>query len=471
MKPLSTDDFLTLGMALTADKTMMERRVRGVFTRKRSTRAARISTLALCIALGLGCFTTACRPAQEATKAQPSAIPLETEEQAASAETAGITLTAQKTEREDVSFLSGLTEADSPDGPFPARIERAAVTIGDAIMLKFDADVIVPGTDGFGIARLERHVFADGEYRAFMDYLEPDADWRTDALDGKPFSFDAADHFYNAVTQGEGGYTSLFMAERDGRTLYYSKYDNVTRQSGFLYDRYTGVDADDFAGEWPMKVSDAQSIAEQMIIDLGIGNMVPVGSERAVSYDNGAEGMADLTPRTRGWMIYFAHAFNGLNLGNMNCALTIGDDADDPLDYQMSMWERMAVYVDETGIAQIDWEDALDITETVLHNVSVVSPELVADRLTQRLRKSYGNDENAGEAVFRVTAIRLNAAAIGEFPLPEAIMSANQGLMVPCWEAEIVVSDQSHQYTEVYVFNAVDGGTLVGKSYEGWPAS
>jgi len=480
MKQLSTEDFLTLGMALTGDKKTMERRVRGVFGRQNSARAAKILALALCIALGIGCFTTACQPAQEA-KAQPSAIPLETEEQAASAEAAD-TAAAQNAEREDVSFLSGLTESDDPPSPYPTRIEREAVSLDKNSKLAFDADVIVPETDGCGIARLERHVFSDQEYQAFMDYVEPDADWRTDTLDGGPFSFEAAEHFYNAVAQGEDGYTSVFMAARGDRTLYYSKYDSVMPQSGFQYDIYVDVEAEDFNAEWPMEAADAQPAAEQVISDLGIENMTLVGAEKAVSYDNKAEGTAGMTLQTRGWMFYFAHEFNGLSFGNMNCVLStgeatyspldygvlsVGDTICDPPDYQTPMWERLSVYVDETGIAEVDWEDALDITETVLHNVSILSPDQAADCLTARLREVYVGDGSASEATFRVTAVRLGAAAIGEFPLPAAVMSANQGLMVPCWELETVVTDQSGRHTEVYVFNAVDGGTLVGKVYHG----
>ena len=58
----STDHLLTLGMALYADQKTMERRVRGVFARKKSTKPAILLTLALCLALAAGCFTTACQP-------------------------------------------------------------------------------------------------------------------------------------------------------------------------------------------------------------------------------------------------------------------------------------------------------------------------------------------------------------------------------------------------------------------------
>ncbi len=62
MKQRSTDQLLTLGMALTSDKRTMERRVRGVFARRKSARGVLILSLLLVLALGFAAFTTACQP-------------------------------------------------------------------------------------------------------------------------------------------------------------------------------------------------------------------------------------------------------------------------------------------------------------------------------------------------------------------------------------------------------------------------
>ncbi len=59
-----TDHLLTLGMALTTDKRAMERRVRGVFARKRSAKGALALSALLALALGFAAFTTACQPGQ-----------------------------------------------------------------------------------------------------------------------------------------------------------------------------------------------------------------------------------------------------------------------------------------------------------------------------------------------------------------------------------------------------------------------
>ena len=59
-----TDHLMTLGMALTTDKRAMERRVRGVFARKRSAKGALVLSAVLALALGFAAFTTACQPGQ-----------------------------------------------------------------------------------------------------------------------------------------------------------------------------------------------------------------------------------------------------------------------------------------------------------------------------------------------------------------------------------------------------------------------
>ena len=60
----NTDQLLTLGMALTTDRRTMERRVRGVFARKKSAKGIVALSLVLALVLGFGAFTTACQPGQ-----------------------------------------------------------------------------------------------------------------------------------------------------------------------------------------------------------------------------------------------------------------------------------------------------------------------------------------------------------------------------------------------------------------------
>ena len=61
----TTEKLLSLGMALNADRATMEQRIRGIFARKRSGIAAVTAAVVLTAAIGIGCFTTACRPVTE----------------------------------------------------------------------------------------------------------------------------------------------------------------------------------------------------------------------------------------------------------------------------------------------------------------------------------------------------------------------------------------------------------------------
>ena len=58
----TTQELVSLGMALHGDRGTMETRIRSVFSRQRSTRFASLTALALALVLVLACFTTACQP-------------------------------------------------------------------------------------------------------------------------------------------------------------------------------------------------------------------------------------------------------------------------------------------------------------------------------------------------------------------------------------------------------------------------
>ncbi len=61
----TTEKLLSLGMALNADRATMEQRIRGIFSRKKSGITALAAAVLLTAAVGIGCFTTACRPVTE----------------------------------------------------------------------------------------------------------------------------------------------------------------------------------------------------------------------------------------------------------------------------------------------------------------------------------------------------------------------------------------------------------------------
>ena len=58
----STDELLSLGMALHADKDTMETRIHGIFSRKKSSWIAMSIAFVLALSMGIVCFTTKVQP-------------------------------------------------------------------------------------------------------------------------------------------------------------------------------------------------------------------------------------------------------------------------------------------------------------------------------------------------------------------------------------------------------------------------
>jgi hypothetical protein len=51
-------------------------------------------------------------------------------------------------------------------------------------------------------------------------------------------------------------------------------------QSGFVFSDYEQPDAPGFDAEWTMDVADAQTVAERMMRDLSLNDMVLVGAKK-----------------------------------------------------------------------------------------------------------------------------------------------------------------------------------------------
>ena len=73
----TTQELICLGMALQGDKDTLETRIRGIFSRKRSTGVASIAAMVLVFALVFACFTTACQPVVATAAAETVTIAAE----------------------------------------------------------------------------------------------------------------------------------------------------------------------------------------------------------------------------------------------------------------------------------------------------------------------------------------------------------------------------------------------------------
>jgi hypothetical protein len=445
----------------------MEQRVRGVFARKNSARPAKVLALALCVALGVGCFTTACQPAEKSSGV-PEPTPTATQSNRES-------VAPEQSEDTSTSFLEGLTESDDIPGPFVSRIERDAVSLDELSTIAFDADVIVPDIDSCGIARLKQHIFSDAEFISAMEYFAPGAEWMVQ-YESVPFSLDAVadgDPF-DAVCTNDAGYEVQFSGTRNGSNMYYSRYPGVMAYSDYDETDYANIEDAGFEQQWPISSEDALPAAEEAIRSLGIENVALSGMERAVTY---LPGMQGTTVDTRGWMFYFSNELNGLVRGEMHyCGYNIFNS--DLPNYQVPLRSMFRVFVDKTGVGMVEWRKAYDLSDTVYQNVAVLSAEEIADRMTEYLQMQHEQSPSFEKKTTLVTEMRLCAVAISEYKSDfigsTFDMEFDEGLLVPCWEFE-TWTDWGEVYssglTTVYVFDAVNGEIIIAKDYRKDPTT
>ena len=124
MKTHSTDHLLILGMALTTDKRAMERRVRGVFARRKSAKGVLALSALLVLSLGVAAFTTACQPGKRAQSLTP--------------------ITVEQTGVDAVKLSSSAQTSGE-------HITQPTETLSGGVKVVVDAEVDIPKTQGYSI--------------------------------------------------------------------------------------------------------------------------------------------------------------------------------------------------------------------------------------------------------------------------------------------------------------------------------
>jgi hypothetical protein len=355
MKRLSTDDYLTLGMALTADKAAMEQRVRGVFARKSSARPAKALALALCVALGVGCFTTACQPAQKADDSISANIEsnsIETPTQTDSPETEILFDNSVNENLDGTSaFLATCTEVPFVPVEAPSAFSEPETEIANNLFLTIEANVAVPETDGYSVTRLRARQFTLDEYRNMINYFLPDAVWKPNQTtpglpEGGEFDINEAsvtNGFNLSVVYGDN--VAELNGGPNGSSFSFKRRSGIVYREGYLVGDEEMETL--FGEEIRMPISltreDAQALSDKTISDMGITGVVLDSAQRACLF---AEGDASgyMPVLTRGWAFIYTQSNNGLRVpeyrGNSGSPR-------DPLKYVVSTSGRVQVYIDD----------------------------------------------------------------------------------------------------------------------------
>ncbi len=143
-----------LGMALGNTKKTAERRLRGVFMRRKSSRKARLVSAALAAVMLVACFTTACQPTPE----EPPVI-----------------------HRSDDIPKEAILETATPPPEVKNATQPAAYSVkehwketvkeNDFLSIEVDADILMPEAEAYPVERLERVVLTQERVNELIAYF------------------------------------------------------------------------------------------------------------------------------------------------------------------------------------------------------------------------------------------------------------------------------------------------------------
>lgn len=438
----STDRLLALGMALHADRRTMESRVRGIFARKRSARFARVLAALLCLALGLGCFTTACIPAFSATQKGDVVIiggadgPTEIFVAEGEGEAEGTLATAQAPAQAN-PLPAAMAASANPIGDFvesvqpapftpvtaPSRVIRNPQSVNDGVLLTYDADVTVPQASAYSVVRMAAQSFSDAELarlRTLFDVPE-----------------NAADGQYHASKNG----------------FYYNRYQaDVTRKTWIYYELDWQPDEIALFDEpIPLSRTQTQPIAEKALLEMGAKGYVLDSADEAIAIGRDAQGTP--TAISKGWEYVFVPQSNGLPRHAYSGWSSIEND---PICYYNTMSDYVWIYVDEAGVSRVSWHCFSEEEAVVAENVALISLDEVIALANARFALIQRNEFATADFDIRVQNIRLAAMLLGNDS------DAAVAYSVPVWEVEYSISyGDGYRTLCVLPFNAVDGGAVM----------
>ena len=437
MKSRSTDQLLTLGMALTTDKKTMERRVRGVFARKKSAKSALALSALLALALGFAAFTTACQPGKSALL---TPIPVE------------------QTGVNAVNLSSSVQNSGE-------HLTQPTETLSGGVKVVVDADVDIPKTQDYSIRECTLDSFTADEYRKMLDYFAPDASWarRADTTDTNvSIPFRISDKDMDGLT--------ILSTERNGKTLFAEFGDRSKKflafgTGGVLYSEGLLLGDEEMDREFgdiirkPIALTQesAKTQADQVLHDLDLQGLQINSAQRAGIFD---EQNTD-NVLSRGWLITYGLTNEGLTVRN---GYSYSHNKNDRLSYFSVNGGGIAVYVDESGVALFDCEKRYQPSDKTYPVESIISVDEALKLGKERLARLY-DDHASSEMQIEIYGIRLGSTLIGFSdkltgqPFPKVYESI--ALLIPTWDIlyREVYSGGDVQYFTM-PFCATDGGAV-----------
>ena len=441
MKNHTTDQLLTLGMALTTDKRAMERRVRGVFARKTSAKGVLALSLVLALALGFAAFTTACQP--------------------------GNGLGRQR----EVTFSGASPLHRLLD--VPNRFSWEQESIDEMFHYKADLDITLPDVSSVPIARatmreftqaelenISRVIFGEGAVYTYpknrtKEYIEdylprvqksleslqsepeprireigihqrivayfesvlPDAPSETEQREMPLLLTKTLSPIANDATGFAGdimkdGYPFHLIVENDK-----ASEDGYVGASSYVYASMGNEGYCPYSGtvkEAPDGVVITQQQAEQQAKAIAS----QLTNELQLCYSAPVHGN-DVNDRKEGWACVFMRAIDGFPTAFVSAE--VGEDILYDIPY-VQEYETMTIIIDDRGLADFKWVNPMTVTSVEHQTKGFLPFQQVINRVPYEIRMRYQGISNEfdQEKDVTITAIsfglmRVGASGAGSF--------------------------------------------------------
>ena len=467
MKAHSTDQLLTLGMALITDKRAMERRVRGVFARKRSAKGALALSAVLALALGFAAFTTACQPGKSAQSLTP--IPLEQTMQGNSApeNTADMPESgAAEMHWKSWEYLIGSMVQSPFRYPIsPGHIDELKTDYGNGVSLIVNADVKIPQTAGYGVRECTVDGFTPDKYQTLINYFLPNAkriqNETTESQSDGTYDLSSMD-FSSRITlsaEQDGKLFSVSMGD-DRHMFYFERTGGIVYREGYL------VGDEEMQREYKATIQEpitltleaAQAQANQVLADLGIRDWQLDKAERACMFENGNTKNVI----SRGWDFGYVLSNAGLRVHGNSSWIGMKRDS---LDYCAVDAGSLWIYVDDQGVTCFYWINRYQPRAAMYSNVDIIGVDAVLTLAKARLARIFAS-EDTGVSKIELFEIQLSSLLISN---PDDLDSGvyfddaqrDMVLLIPTWDVSCCIThvDGSIEYITM-PFCAIDGGAV-----------
>ena len=466
----STESLLTLGMALTSDKRSMERRVRGVFARRKSAKGVLALSLVLALTLGFAAFTTACQP-ERGTKEQLqtqalSPIPVEQDEgaQEEPQQTAPVQMDQQLADVQLTTakeLLNSSFNAQSANMATQAHITQPSETLQAGIELVVDADVFVPATEGISIQECDKSAFTVQEYKTMINTLLPNSEWSTTtafagiSADGT-IDFSKIDPAADTELNAENGSGKFITSlSNKGRNITVFREDTVIYDEVFLLgDAEVEREFGEIIREPITLTQDAaQAKADELVSRFNAKGWALEHAERACMFDMSNALLA------RGWRFQY-----GLSNAGLSMIADKGYAQSDRLSYWTIDAGEINVYVDDNGVGGFRWSRTYQPSDVSYEKPSIISAEDALKLAKSRIINLYNELDYEGARI-EVFDIRLANMLIGYNdkltgqPFPEVYEDI--ALLIPVWNISFrVLFDNGESEFYLMPFSASDGGAV-----------